>query len=373
MGVKVAVFGHSSGLAGAELSLFFCVKRMVAEGMQVHVFLPRPGPLAEKLLEFQGDIEIEYLPLRWWMGKRQRHIIGFIRTVQSLWDTLGVLVLLKKLQPEVVLTISSVTPAPLIASKILKIPNVLTLGESLKSNPTLKSFLPKKLIALLIHKCSDRVLSCSKFVADQYGLKSEIAYPEIEEFYVRKPTQRALTNPHMVMLGSYSFEKGQDLAIEVARHLLDEDFKFNLVFYGWGDEKLLLKLERKVIHYGLGSQVTFMPQTKNVLDVLSKATLSLVFSKNEAFGKVTLESLSQGTPVIGVDAGGTSEILNQGGGLLVPPEPNLIAQTIVDLLNSPQAFGELQQSAISNPILYQITGTRRDICSHINELATVAK
>jgi glycosyltransferase involved in cell wall biosynthesis len=228
MALRVAVFGHSSGLAGAELSLIFCVKRMVAEGMQVHVFLSRPGPLTEKLLEISGNIQIEYLPLRWWMGKRQRHIIGFIRTVQSLWDTFGVLALLKKLHPDVTLTISSVTPAPLIASKILKIPNILTLGESLKSNPTLKSFLPKKLIVSLIHKCTVRVLSCSKFVADQYGMASEVAYPEIEEFYVRQPTQRILINPQMVMLGSYSSEKGQDLAIEVARHLLAKDFKFNL-------------------------------------------------------------------------------------------------------------------------------------------------
>ena len=138
MTLKVAIFGHSAGLAGAELSLLFCVNRMVAAGMEVHVVLPKQGPLSDKIRELHDDVKIDFLPLRWWMGKRQGPLIGFIRTIQSLWDTIGVLGFLNKLKPQSTLTISSVTPAPLIASKLLGIPSILTLGESLKSTPTLK-------------------------------------------------------------------------------------------------------------------------------------------------------------------------------------------------------------------------------------------
>jgi glycosyltransferase involved in cell wall biosynthesis len=373
MTLKVAVIGHSSELAGAELSLLFCVKRMVAQGFQVHVLLPKKGPLSEKIADLNSDIEIHYLPLRWWMGKRQRHVIGAIRTAQSLWDTFGVLIWLQNLKPQVAVTISSVTPAPLIASKILGIPNILTLGESLKSNATLKSFLPKKFIVWLINKCTFRVLACSRYVANQYALPSEVAYPEIEEFLVSKPSDRNLSKPTIVMLGSYSNEKGQDLAVEVARQLLEKDFNFRLDFYGWGDGKFLAGLERKVMDYGLTSVVTFKSQTTDAYSVFRQAALTFVLSKNEAFGKVTLESLSQGTPVIGLDAGGTSEILEEGGGILVEPEPFQIAQRIIDLCGSPKDYRQMQISAISNPILYQIVGTRRDICSHVYEAANLDK
>ncbi len=373
MTIKVAVIGHSSELAGAELSLLFCVKRMIAQGFQVHVLLPKKGPLSEKIADLNSDIEIHYLPIRWWMGKRQRHVIGAIRTAQSLLDTFGVLILLRNLRPQVAVTISSVTPAPLIASKILGIPNILTLGESLKSNPTLKSFLPKKFIIWLINKCTFRVLACSRYVANQYSLPSEIAYPEIEEFLVSKPSERNLSAPKIVMLGSYSHEKGQDLAVEVALQLLAKGFEFHLDFYGWGDAKFLAELERKVLEYGLTSVVTFKSQTKDPYSVFRQAALTFVLSRNEAFGKVTLESLSQGTPVIGLDAGGTSEILEQGGGILVDPEPLQIAQKIMDLCGSPKAYKQMQFSAISHRILYQVVGTRRDICSHVSEAANLDK
>ena len=373
MTIKVAIIGHSSELAGAELSLLFCVKRMVAQGFQVHVLLPKQGPLSQKIVELKSDVNIHYLPLRWWMGKRQRYVIGAIRTVQSLWDTFGVLILLRKLRPQVAVTISSVTPAPLIASKILGIPNILTLGESLNSNPTLKSFLPKKFITWLIDKCTFRVLACSRYVSNQYALPSEIAYPEIEEFLVSAPSERNLAAPKIVMLGSYSYEKGQDLAVEIAQRLFEKGFKFSLDFYGWGDSKFLAELERKVMEHGLISVVTFKSHTNDAYSVFRQAAFTFVLSKNEAFGKVTLESLSQGTPVIGLDAGGTSEILEQGGGILVEPDPVQIAQRIMELCSSSEDYREMQLSAVSNPILYQIVGTRRDICSHVFEAASSNK
>lgn len=171
------------------------------------------------------------------------------------------------------------------------------------------------------------------------------------------------------MLGSYSSEKGQDLAVEVARELSERSFPYSLEFYGWGNYIFQHQLEDRVSRYGLKERVSFKKPTSDVYEVLRQSELSLVFSKNEAFGKVTLESLSQATPVIGLDAGGTSEILNEGGGKLVPPNSAEIAETIMSLCSSPIEYREMQFAAISNPILYQLEGTRRDICSHILELS----
>ncbi len=371
MTVRVAVFGHSAELGGAELSLVFCVKRMLSAGMEVKIFLPRSGPLVRKLHELDESLPIEFLRLRWWMGKRQKHIVGLVRTIQALWDTFGAYRVLKNHNPQAILVISSVTPAPLLASKLLGIPSVLTLGESFKTNPTLKSFLPKKIIGRILDICSDRVLACSRFVANQYGYKSEVSYPEIDEFSVRKPKQRNLQVPKIVMLGSYSSEKGQDLAVEVARELCSHSFAFQLDFYGWGDEDFLNSLKQKSGEYKLGNKVNFRPPTNSVFSVLENATYSFVFSGNEAFGKVTLESLSQGTPVFGLDAGGTSEILEKGGGILVSSNPEEIAEKIISVTRDPATYRQMQLSAISNEVLYQFVGTRRDICAHLYEVSTL--
>jgi glycosyltransferase involved in cell wall biosynthesis len=359
--MKVAVFGHSSELAGAELSLFFCVKRMLAAGFEVIVYLQNQGPLIPKLQELEGNLEIKKVRLRWWMSKRGTGLVGALKSVQALIDTFGVIRALRQSQPDVVLTISSVTPAPIFASHRLGITSILTLGESLSSNPTLGSVIPKPVLKKLLSQKTSLVLACSEYVARQFGHPSELAYPEIEEFLVKLPLPKVLDTPKLVMLGSYSSEKGQDLALEVANELAKKGFTFSLDFYGWGSEKFILRLQDYVARHNLGAVVSFRKQTKDVFGVLESATLSLVFSRNEAFGKVTLESLSQGTPVIGLDFGGTSEILRFGGGVLVGPDPNQIADEIIWLCSNGPALIDLQFKAISNKLLYEIESSRIDI------------
>ena len=67
------------------------------------------------------------------------------------------------------------------------------------------------------------------------------------------------------------------------------------------------------------------------LEVLRSADLSLVCSRNEAYGRVTVESLSVGTPVLGYRAGGTVEILAAGGGMVVEPSVVELASALVCL------------------------------------------
>jgi hypothetical protein len=54
--------------------------------------------------------------------------------------------------------------------------------------------------------------------------------------------------------------------------------------------------------------------------VMRRARATLVCSDGEAFGRVTVESMAQATPVIGSKSGGTAEIVDHGvDGLLFPP------------------------------------------------------
>ena len=361
------MFGHSSELAGAELSLFYCVRRMLAAGFHVTVYLQNQGPLIPKLQELEGNLVIRKIRLRWWMSKRGTGLIGAVRSALALFDTFDVIRALRQFQPDVVLNISSVIPAPIFASHRLGIPCILTLGESLDSNPTLRSVIPKSLIKKMLSEKTSIVLACSEYVAIQFGHASDLAYPEIEESLVKYPLPKDTSTPKLVMLGSYSSEKGQDLALEVANELVKKGFTFSLDFYGWGSDQFLSRLREYVASHNLGSIVSFKQRTNEVSSVLEAATLSLVLSRNEAFGKVTLESISQGTPVIGLDFGGTSEIILNGGGVLVGPNPTHIANEIIRLCSDGPALRDLQFKAISNRLLYEVEKSRADIVRIIHQ------
>ena len=68
------------------------------------------------------------------------------------------------------------------------------------------------------------------------------------------------------------------------------------------------ELERKVCALGLGNRVTFLGHRSDVRDVMALSDVVFSLSRDpEAFGRVSLEALSLGRPVVAYDHGGVGE------------------------------------------------------------------
>jgi len=95
--------------------------------------------------------------------------------------------------------------------------------------------------------------------------------------------------------------KGLEFMLELADKLPDEKF----VFVGnWEDQKPKI----------LPRNVQYIPRQKNLLALFSKAKALLMPSVwQEAFGRLPLEAMSAGTPVIASRRGGLPETLGSGG------------------------------------------------------------
>ena len=74
--------------------------------------------------------------------------------------------------------------------------------------------------------------------------------------------------------------------------------------------------------------------TDEVAAALDDASFLVLPSRSEGMGRVVIEAHLRGRPVIGADVGGIPDLVRDGvDGVLVPPEPEALADALVRLLN----------------------------------------
>lgn len=92
-----------------------------------------------------------------------------------------------------------------------------------------------------------------------------------------------------------------------------------LVIAGDGEERA--ELEKTGGEMGIGTRVRFVGELEDMRPALSAADVFILASRNEGMGRVFIEAMASGLPVIGADVGGIPAFLdNNTTGLLVRSE-----------------------------------------------------
>ena len=148
--------------------------------------------------------------------------------------------------------------------------------------------------------------------------------------------------------------KGHDVFIEAANILVNElnhkECKYFIVG-GMPRENGTLKkqLEKRASSCGLSDHVIFTGHQANVFPFISKMDIIVHASiKPEPFGRVIIEAMVLGKPVIATKMGGPLEIIDDGvNGILIPANsPQMLANTIHELLNNRDKVTSISQEAI---------------------------
>lgn len=362
---KVVAVSHASERNGAELSLKQICSELRRRGIEVIVTVP-DNPADESVLT--GDWEIHTVRTRMWMGRRYNFIVGSVRLVQALFDTFSHVRLLLRTKPDVVVVNTCVIPAPVLACRILKIPVVMFVREAFVTNPSLRSVVPRSVLRRFIRDLPNLVVANSWYVRDQFGSEStvKVVYPPISDAYrqaaktvsergseqlsVQAPTCEFL---RIVHVGSIGGDKGQEDVLDALKILHSEGVPFTASFYGGGAAPLVQAFGQMVEGLrGSGADVNYHGAVQDVYEAYASADVTVVCSLNEAFGKVTLESIASGTPVVGYAAGGTAEILALGGGLAIPANPRSLAYVLRGIQEDRYRLASLRESCFGHPLLH---------------------
>jgi len=159
------------------------------------------------------------------------------------------------------------------------------------------------------------------------------------EFY-RKEWGAGAKTVLLGLVGRIDPTKGQKETITALPEILARFPDFKLIIIGeitaGHSDEFLKELKELVRSLGVEQNIIWAGFKTDVPTVLRALDIFIMPSYKESFGKVLIEAMAMGIPVISTDKGGPPEILSQGEcGLLVPPaEAKPIAEAILKYLDS---------------------------------------
>lgn len=166
--------------------------------------------------------------------------------------------------------------------------------------------------------------------------------------------------PLIVMVGRLTRWKGHELLLNALAHV--KDLRWVMAFAGGGDARdpYVLELGRLAAALGLSERIRWLGSRQDVPRILSAADLAVSASiKAEAFGRVAVEAMAMGVPVVATALGGSLETVVDGKtGWLVKPgykvgsalhfgefTPQAMAEKIREALRNPKRLATMGQAA----------------------------
>ncbi|MEX0770574.1 MAG: glycosyltransferase [Balneolaceae bacterium] len=154
----------------------------------------------------------------------------------------------------------------------------------------------------------------------------------------------------IAIIGTVTRWKNQMEAVRALAELRDRGK--DVVLLIGGDEKdssYADEIRAFAEEHGVRDRVIFLGYLDHANGILSFADVTVVCSSFEPFGRVTLESMLAGTPVVGANGGGTAELISEGGnGILYTPGNHLeLSKKIESLIDEPERLDQLGKVARS--------------------------
>ncbi len=323
--IDVCFVSHSSYKCGSERSLLELLQGLIEAGVSCHVLLPGNGPLEADLNRL--SVSYSVISYRWWtLGENEDRLKAIEQIAQqSVFVTEDI----RGLNPRIIYSNTSVINIGAIAAKELRIPHVWHIREYGELDHALSFILEKKERFEYLSRNSDFIIFNSNAIKDYYSFyadfkSSAVIYNNVKVNEVAEHETELFETGnsfHAIIVGSIQKGKGQKDAILAIKELKKEGFDVELAIIGSTADSSYEEECRRIIEIeGLYDCVHIIGYLDNAFHAMEQADAVLVCSTNEAFGRVSIEGMLAGKPVIGTSSGGTVELItDEVSGLLYEP------------------------------------------------------
>jgi len=323
------------------------LRMFVRDGHCVHVVLPDNGPLID-LLEMQGVI-VHVLPS---LAVIERTALRSVRgkllfCFRSIYSVCVLTALIISLKTDIVHTNTSVLPTPALAARLSGRRHIWHIREFFVEFPGIWMFY-QRYISIL----SSNIITISDAVRDQFeprvrnkcltiynSLGSEAGTVNLD---TAAKFRSSVGKPTLLVgvVGRIKWvRKGQEVLIKAAALLADKypDVRYAIVgSVSVGNDDHLARLQKLVQDKQLNSKVIFIGDIAQPRDIYAAFDITVVPSVlPEPFGRVVMESMAAGTPVVASRCGGIPEqiIAGETGLLFNPGDEEDLAKSLAELFD----------------------------------------
>ncbi len=316
---------HSITLYGASRSVIELASELEKQGQKAFFFLPCEGRIEERqsLKRILKDAGISYMFLYYYPSvhtaqekgryprkfrmRENKKCLQRMEEYARLWEI------------DIIHTNCFTHTIGAQLSNIVEKPHVWHIREALK-NDFAMLYDSKRLYRTAIGKTT-RVICISEYIAQTHrkmlsGSQVTVLHNgfDIHKYIIDNGFQRAPELFTLLICGSIREEKGQFDAVRAVENLVHhyqvKNIRLKLV--GDGSKEYMEGIKSYIKRKKIESFVEILPFQLELKSIRKEADVALMCSKNEAFGRVTIESMLSENVVIGTNFAGTKEIIEDG-------------------------------------------------------------
>lgn len=349
--MKILFVAHVSDLYGANKSLISLIKALQKDyDINPFVLLPGKG----EALELLKKSEIPFLIWKYW-GWQQKDNKIIKNIIIRIWNKMSAIflgIIFRYQKFDGIHSNSSVTNMGALLAQRIKCKHIWHLREFGEEDYDLK-YIHGYAEINETYKQAVALIAISNAVKEKYKLFLQdsnivLIYNGINMKKYDKVYAINRTKVKFCCVGILSKKKGQ-LDIIEACHILKEhkitEFCVNII--GDGDRTLKESIINKITEYQLEKQVILWGRKENIEDILKDMDVGLMTSENEAFGRVTIEYMLSGMPVIGASSGGTKELIqdNINGKLYQSGNCEQLSKAMYEFIQNPDCIQKMGKFA----------------------------
>lgn len=340
-------------LYGSDRSFLQAVQAFRAGWPQaeIHVVLAADGPLLPLLAEVADSVTVRDLAVL----RLAKPVSTIFKSSIALPWYLGA-AMYDVMKADVVYINTTVIADYILAARIASSKAIIHAREI----PKVKAM---PVIRRLICTSGAKVIFNSRATANAFSLQNAQAHTVIHNGVdaandvteLRLPQTFDVERPlRILMLGRINDWKGQDLLIDAIGTLAPSDrarVRVRLIGSTYRDvSEPIEALERKIKEYGLEKIISIEPFTPDTKSLFQWSDICAVPSRlPEPFGRVAIEAMAEGRPVLAANHGGLTEIVEEGrsGWLTIPNDKASLADAILSALNNPELVAAQAKGALT--------------------------